>query len=96
MKEEIKVKIENLLNDCTKQNLVRDLRWILHAIPLCDIRDVAIGYIVGIIMDKVPLLYVLEENDSPTEKEMIEIIEIIQQRLPNILDKIEKDLTANL
>lgn len=91
MEKEERKKVENFLDNYLKEDIIPRVTWILRAAPFSDIRDIALGYTVGEALAKIHATGLLV-GPYPTDEVMSEIIGILKQRLPKLVEKIEIEL----
>jgi len=89
--------VEGLLEKFLKMDVLDNIDWIRHANPLSDLRDVALGYVIGLILGKYECNCLLDEIRNGTElkvKNVDIVMKVLNEKLPDIIDKIEKELLA--
>lgn len=87
--------IENSVDNLLNREILQRIEWIQRETPISSLRDVALGYIVlsiealaeGAVMMNHP-----EYRISEKDKE--DIRSIIKRRLPDIFEKIERELNV--
>jgi hypothetical protein len=73
------------LDDAFKGKILGNTSWVIRIVPLCDLRDVALGYVIGETMDKHSLLFELEHNREQTPEDFEKLIMAFKEKLPNIV-----------
>jgi hypothetical protein len=89
--------VENKLDNFLKENALNHVNWVIHSYPLADLRDVALGYIIGIIEGTYAAHCLLNEISNGSElkvKNMDVVMKVIDDNLPKIIEKIEKEFSA--
>lgn len=81
--------IEKTIDDITKIDFVEEgLSWILEDVPIYSVKDLALGWAVGAIHT----FALTEIGRTIRDEEENEIRNMIRRRLPEILDKINREL----
>jgi hypothetical protein len=82
------------LETITKGELVELVGWVLEAFPLSDLRDVAVGFVIGVTMDQFWNFQTAREaikGRKPDSEDYNFLMEVFKERLPDIIEKIEKE-----
>lgn len=91
MEKEERKKVENFFDNYLKGDIIPRITWISRAAPLSDMRDIALGYIVGEALAKIHATGLLV-GPYPTDEVMSEVIGMLKRRLPELVEKIEIEL----
>lgn len=91
MEKEKRKEVKDFLDNYLKGDIIPRITWISRVAPLSDMRDIALGYIVGEALAKIHATGLLV-GPYPTDEVMSEIIGMLKQRLPKIVEKIEMEL----
>lgn len=84
--------IEKMIDDMVeKGDLVGVLGWIEEETPISSFRDLALGYMIGGVMAIAPALVFLW-GERFTDEDKLEMREIIRRRLPEFIQRIEREL----
>lgn len=79
------------MDELLEQEIFSDVEWISQEIPISSSKELAIGYMVGILRSVGITLS--GTSKSGTYEEYDETVwSIIKRRLPEIVDKINKEL----
>lgn len=73
-------------------DIVQYVAWATQIVPLSDVRDIALGYVIGEAMARHSVWFVLIGNHKRTAKDMDELMAVFKERLPEIVNKIDKEL----
>lgn len=83
--------IESEIDRMVREEIVKDVKWVQEEIPISSLRDLALGYMIGLLRGVVVL-----SGARATDKEYKELDKtahaIIKRRLPEIIEKIEREL----
>lgn len=95
MDEKIRGFIESSLDEIfSDEKIVGDVEWIREEMSISSLRDLALGYAVGV--SKALGMTIAQVKPFASEKELKEAEEtvdkIIKRRLPQIIKKIEREL----
>ena len=94
-REDTKEFIERLLNNYLKVDIFDHISFVKKQYPLVDMRDVCLGYVIGIIAGKYECHCVLNgisnNSDAGTEKDIDIVMKALYENLPRIIEKIEKE-----
>ncbi len=85
--------IELAINDVVlKVDLVAVLKWVQRDTSVSSFRDLALGYMIGGAMSLAHTYIVLSKRRAITDKDKIEVRELIRKRLPDFLEKVEREM----
>jgi hypothetical protein len=90
LKKDERKEVERFLDDYLDGDILPRIGWILAKAPLSDIRDVALGYVIGEALAKIHAIGILT-GPYPSDKVMSEVIEMLKLRIPKILEKVERE-----
>lgn len=87
--------IESSLNEIfSDEKIVGDVEWVQEEMPISSLRDLALGYAIGV--SKALGMTIAQVKPHASEKELKEAEEIvdgiIKRRLPEFIKKIEREL----
>jgi hypothetical protein len=86
--------IELAINDVVlKGDLVGVLKWVQRETSVSSFRDLTLGYMIGGAMSIAYTYIVLSEKRAITEKDKIEVRELIRERLPDFLERVEREMS---
>lgn len=91
--EENKQFIESLLDSMLKGNIINRLAWVIRAVPLSDLRDVAIGYVIGVAFERLErrgLISEILDGSELVEEDYRNLMAALNEKLPKIVEKVEK------
>jgi hypothetical protein len=90
--EDAKDTMVNFLDDLlSKGTIVEYVSWVLGIVPLCDVRDVALGYVIGETMNRYSVLIKLSGHEK-TAEDFEKLLKVFREKLPRIAEKIEAEL----
>lgn len=85
--------IELAINDVVlKGDLVGVLKWVQRETSVSSFSDLTLGYMIGGAMSIAYTYIVLSEKRAITEKDKIEVRELIRERLPDFLERVEREM----
>ena len=87
--------IEQSIDYILAGEVLRDVEWIRHEIPISSMPDLLIGFIVGSIDTFASGICVMAKRPytkKQKEKDDKEIEALVKRRLPEIVEKIEREL----
>jgi hypothetical protein len=93
-KDEIKQFAEEFLEKLNEQELVKQVAWVIEAFPLSDLRDVAIGYVIGLTVDRFESIRAFQEifdDRKRLSQDYDVLMAVFKEKLPKIIEKIEKE-----
>ena len=91
MKPETRGIVEKSLDDLLLVDLLVDIQWIEHEMPVKSFKDLFIGYFIGAAM-AVAFTDIFEsEKRTPTIEDRNEFMAIIKRRLSEIITRFEKE-----
>jgi len=93
-KVEVRKFVETFLDAVLKEDILSQISWVTFAYPLSDVRDVALGFIIGLTLGKYEGHCYLDElldGSELTVKDIDVVMEVFHEKLPEIIDKIEKE-----
>jgi hypothetical protein len=97
LKKKEKKIAEDFLDKFLKGDNLKEIRWLLEVAPLSDARDVALGYMAGRYLSGVPTLLIIDFGIQKDDAKLYaELISIFSEKAPEILEKIESELTESL
>ena len=87
--------IESRLDKYIKAEMVSDVEWVRQEIPVSSTRDLALGYAIGTLYMTSATTAMIGSKDSKLLDEDDEIIiTMIKRRLPEIIERIERELNV--
>lgn len=94
MDEAVRGYIEKQIDNAMREEVFQYVEWVQNEIPISSLRDSMIGYLVGAlqVLAESSALFVMRRRGRTTEEEDREIRLIIKRRLPEIVEKIEREL----
>jgi len=96
-KKKVKVRefADGFLDSLLKGDVLNQIRWVTNAYPLSDLRDVAVGYIIGAttmkLYDYGGIKAIIDDAEFTSKDFDIVMQQVFREKLPEIIDKIEKD-----
>lgn len=93
-KEETINFVEKFLNNMLKQDIVSRVAWVTRAEPLVDLRDVAIGYVIGVTLERFErygLINEILDGSKMDSEDYRNLMAIFKKKLPKIIEKVEKE-----
>lgn len=91
MKEETRGYVETGIDILLDVEIVEATRWLTEEIPHTSLKDLAVGYVVGAAFFKGQSM-ALAMQGNITNEDKAQIVTIVKRRLPEILQKIEREL----
>ena len=97
MDEKTRGFIESMMDEgmSTVEDAFAEVGWVRQEIPISSLRDLVIGYAIGVLRSGGVLMATIKpKHISNKEYKEIEkkIDEIIRRRLPELIEKIEREL----
>lgn len=93
-RKETKQFIDSLLDNMLEEDIISQLAWVIRSFPLSDLRDVAIGYVIGTTFQRLERYGLISEilNGSKLGSEDYRMFwAAFNERLPKIIEKVEKE-----
>lgn len=93
-RKEIKQFIESLLDNMLKEDIINRLAWVIRSVPLSDLRDVAIGYVIGTAFGKLErygLISEILDGSKLVSEDYRNFWAAFNEKLPKIIEKVEKE-----
>ena len=94
--------IEAMFDDAMQEytDIVADIEWIQREIPVSSLRDLALGYFLGVLetvgdaYSSVPSIISMKIAWGEHHKDTKTIRRMLKRRLPEISDKINRELNV--
>jgi len=84
--------LESVVDEDLRCNLSKDILWIKDKIPIQSFRDLVLGYTIG-MFNAISLTAIRQKSRQMPTAEDLELIDsILKRRLPEILEKINREL----
>jgi len=93
-REENKQFIESLLNNMLKEDIIDRLAWVVRAVPLSDLRDVALGYVIGVTFERLErhgLISEILDGSKLVSEDYRNLMAALDEKLPKIVEKVENE-----
>lgn len=93
-REENKQLIEKFLDNMLKGDIINRIVWVARAVPLADLRDVAIGYVIGTAferLEKIGLISEILNGSELVSEDYDNLMAVFKEKLPKIIEKVEKE-----
>ena len=93
-REKNKQLIEKFLDNMLKGDIINRIVWVARAVPLADLRDVAIGFIIGTVigrLEKIGLISEIINGSKLDQKDYENLGRALAERLPRIIEKVERE-----
>ena len=89
--------IESLMDEMFTDEIVEDVKWVQEDIPISSLAEVALGYVIGYLRALAHYTIALRTKHLGKDKRRDERVEkeiwkIIKRRLPEIGERINKEL----
>lgn len=85
--------VESMIDRAMMADILPDVEWIGQQIPISSLRDLALGYFAGLSDAYSHAISTLDRNGIiPSEEDKQTIRGMIRRRLPEIVEKIEREL----
>ena len=84
--------IESKLDFILKGNIVEDVEWFQQEMPISSLGDLALGCVFGALNAYSIGILSFMTNKSVSKKDAKEIETMVKRRLPEISEKISKEL----
>lgn len=91
MDERFRGYIESEIDRMVQEEIVEDVEWVQEEIPVSSLRDLALGYMIGLLRGVVVMVAAARTEVEYNEAEKTARA-IIKRRLPEIIEKIEREL----
>lgn len=62
----------------------------MKVVPLADLRDIAVGYVIGQTILRAEILEVLDDRELTSET-YSDVMAVFREKLPKIAEKVEKE-----
>ncbi|UCC28165.1 MAG: hypothetical protein JSW29_01580 [Candidatus Bathyarchaeota archaeon] len=92
MKEKTRCAIEEMLDSIIKSDKVDRIKWINREFPVRSMRDLVLGHLIGELTTRTLFLLNLSEKRDFTDQDEKDTSSMIKRRLPELVEKIEKEL----
>lgn len=83
--------IEKAIDGLIKTEITQSIRWLQDVLPIKSFEDLSLGWFIGSIGRFARDVIIMEAGEITAEDES-EIQGILKRRLPEIMDKIEREL----
>jgi hypothetical protein len=93
-REEVKQFVEKFLNNMLETDILSSIDWVIQAVPLSDLRDVAIGYIIGVTFERLRSYGEISEildGSKLVSDDYRNVMAVFREKLPKIIEKVEKE-----
>jgi len=84
--------IESKLDFLLKGDIVEDVEWFQQEMPISSLGDLALGYVFGMLSAYSIGILGFLTNKSVSKKDAEEIETMVKRRLPEIMEKINREL----
>lgn len=85
--------VESAIDDMIqKVEIVSGIEWVQGEIPISSLRDLALGYVIAMWETFIVSTILLRTEKKCSNEDMTIIRGIVRRRLPEIVEKIEKEL----
>ena len=92
MDEETRGVIEKMMDESFRNEILPDIEWLRNELPVSSLRDLALGHVVGHTQAISSALVGTRQGGKFTPKDIEEIKAMIKRRLPEVMEKIEREL----
>lgn len=95
-REDVKGFVEKLFDNMLKGDIVTRLGWVTQVVPLSDLRDVAIGYVIGVTLERLKnygLISEILDGSKLISEDYDNTMAVFKEKLPQIIEKIEKEFS---
>jgi len=95
-REDVKTFVEKFLDSVLKGDIVSRVGWVMQIVPLSDLRDVAIGYVIGVTferLEKYGLISEILDGSKLISEDYSNTMAVFKEKLPQIIEKIEKEFS---
>jgi hypothetical protein len=96
-KDDARKFMKRVLRNYLKEDIFSHIKIIKKEYPLADMRDVCLGYVLGIALGKYECHCVLEgirNGSDGSIKDVDVVMEVLGDYLPRIVEKIEKEFCS--
>ena len=83
--------IESEIDRMVQEEIVGDVEWVQEETPISSLRDLALGYMIGLLRGLISMIGAAKTTEDYEEVERI-AHSIVKRRLPDIIKRIEKEL----
>lgn len=95
-REENKKFIKSLLDNILKGDIISRLAWVVRAVPLSDLRDVAVGYVIGVAFERLErhgLISEILDGSELVSEDHHNLMVALDEKLPKIVEKVENEFS---
>jgi len=89
--EELRGYIESEIDRMVQEQIVGDVEWVQEETLISSLRDLALGYMIGLLRGLISMIGAAKTTEDYEEVERI-THSIIKRRLPGIIKRIENEL----
>lgn len=93
-REENKQFIESVLDNMLKEDIISRLAWVVKAVPLSDLRDVALGFVIGVTFERLErygLISEILDGSKLVSEDYHNLMVALSEKLPKIVEKVENE-----
>lgn len=84
--------IEKAIDEAFEANITDGMRWVQDVLPIKSVADLALGYVIGTAEKFASSIVVMATSTEPTEEDYTEIRNMLERRLPEIVERINREL----
>ena len=96
MDDKMRGVLEKIIDESLEEGILQHIKWLQDAIPISSLMDVAVGYAIGNIATLANVVCQLLTSGKYTpakeEGDSVETREILKRRLPEILERINREI----
>lgn len=92
MDEEVRGFIEKAMDKMMQYEFINTVKWVEQEVPIKSLKDLTLGYIIGGAITLASTLSAIGEWRTMTDEDKIEIYAMVKRRLPEIMEKITREL----
>lgn len=93
MDEKTRRLIESQIDECMKEPIRPEVEWALKELSVSSSKDYALGYLVGVIGSLAMSIAAAHSKPEDKFEDASKMIQaIVKRRLPEIIEKIEREL----
>lgn len=93
-REENRQSIEKFLENMLEGDIISRIAWVSRAAPLSDLRDVAIGYVIGRVLERhesFGQILELLDGSKLVSEDYQNLYAVIIEKLPKLIEKLERE-----
>lgn len=82
-----------MIDDVLRANILPSIDWVRNIPPIASLQDLAFGYAIGTLERMASDTVIVKSRGKITEEDDNEIRTMLRRRLPDIMEKINRELS---